>query len=63
MPGPKTKRKALVQSTMLERRSIRLDEELAHEIDDLARRTDRTVPATVRLLLRLGLQAVGDRRD
>lgn len=40
---------------MQERRSIRLDSALAEEIDDIARRTYRTVPATVRLLLRIGI--------
>lgn len=41
---------------MLERRSIRLTEDIADEIDDLARRTYRNVPALVRLLIMIGLR-------
>lgn len=41
---------------MLERRSIRLDSALADEIDEIAKRTYRTVPVTVRLLLRIGIE-------
>jgi len=40
---------------MEERRSIRLPTTMAKEIDALAMRTDRTVPATVRILLAIGM--------
>ena len=51
---PRKRRKA--GGSLLERRSIRLTDDLAVEIDELAERTYRTVPALVRLLLRIGLE-------
>lgn len=55
---PKKKKAPPVRGSgeLIERKSIRLSEDLAREIEELASKTHRTVPQVVRLLLSIGIK-------